>query len=174
VFFDSLGVDWRYEHEGFELESGRYLPDFYLPKLETWVEIKPSPDIAKAECAEARCMELAGATGKRVILFDREVGFWVGKQDHLEGVGDSGQAFWGVGNGDCCYWPCICPKCGRMGIEYNGRGNRVCGAACLGADYDSGKDYTGDHAGVVAAVDQARSWGFWDPPRAAPQQGISP
>lgn len=28
VFFDSLGLDWQYEPEGFELNAGRYLPDF--------------------------------------------------------------------------------------------------------------------------------------------------
>lgn len=31
VFFDSLGIEWEYEVEGFELPSGRYLPDFELP-----------------------------------------------------------------------------------------------------------------------------------------------
>lgn len=40
VFFDALGMKWEYEKEGFELPSGRYLPDFWLPELETWVEIK--------------------------------------------------------------------------------------------------------------------------------------
>lgn len=28
VFFDALGLRWEYECEGFELPSGRYLPDF--------------------------------------------------------------------------------------------------------------------------------------------------
>jgi hypothetical protein len=28
VFFDALGLKWEYEPEGFELPSGRYLPDF--------------------------------------------------------------------------------------------------------------------------------------------------
>lgn len=50
-FFDLLGVEYRYETEGYELSDGtRYLPDFWLPKQEEWVEIKgqnPSPDEAK-------------------------------------------------------------------------------------------------------------------------------
>lgn len=42
VFFDALGVKYQYEPEGFELEGGeRYLPDFWLPKEQMWVEIKP-------------------------------------------------------------------------------------------------------------------------------------
>lgn len=41
VFFDERGDEWRYEPEGFELTSGRYLPDFYLPAKKMYVEIKP-------------------------------------------------------------------------------------------------------------------------------------
>lgn len=42
VFFDLLGVKWLYEPEGFVLPSGaRYLPDFFLPDLDIWAEIKP-------------------------------------------------------------------------------------------------------------------------------------
>lgn len=42
VFFDALGVRYEYEPEGFNLGSGDYyLPDFYLPHLDMWIEIKP-------------------------------------------------------------------------------------------------------------------------------------
>lgn len=41
VFFDALGVRYEYEKEGFELEDvGRYLPDFWLPDLRVWLEVK--------------------------------------------------------------------------------------------------------------------------------------
>ena len=41
VFFDTLGIEWQYEPEGFELPDGtRYLPDFWLPYFESYVEIK--------------------------------------------------------------------------------------------------------------------------------------
>jgi hypothetical protein len=53
VFFDALGIEWQYEPEGFKVrlpafQAGeqetvyRYLPDFYLPKSGTWVEVKGS------------------------------------------------------------------------------------------------------------------------------------
>lgn len=47
VFFETLGIAWEYEVEGFEWTANdgtirRYLPDFYLPELETWVEVKGS------------------------------------------------------------------------------------------------------------------------------------
>ena len=53
VYFDHLGIKWDYEPEGFELGNGlRYLPDFWLPDLKLWVEIKPvSIDSTAAEKA---------------------------------------------------------------------------------------------------------------------------
>lgn len=47
VFFDALGIEWIYEPEGFDLgdDVGWYLPDFWLPTWNAWVDIKPSfPD----------------------------------------------------------------------------------------------------------------------------------
>jgi hypothetical protein len=41
VLFDSLGIKYEYEKEGFDLgESGRYQPAFFLPDYRCWVEIK--------------------------------------------------------------------------------------------------------------------------------------
>lgn len=40
VFFDHMDIEWQYEPEGFETPHGRYLPDFWLPQMEKWIEIK--------------------------------------------------------------------------------------------------------------------------------------
>lgn len=41
VFFDSCGIKYEYEPEGFVLSDGeKYLPDFYLPEQDTYVEVK--------------------------------------------------------------------------------------------------------------------------------------
>lgn len=45
VFFDTLGIPWEYETQGYwvgvyEDRRRRYLPDFWLPETETWVEVK--------------------------------------------------------------------------------------------------------------------------------------
>lgn len=47
VFFDAAGLKYQYEPDGFEVkwsdaEIYRYLPDFYLPDFDVWVEIKPN------------------------------------------------------------------------------------------------------------------------------------
>lgn len=65
VFFDKLGIEYVYEPEGFELKSGRYLPDFYLPKWRCWVEIKgenATPDERK------KCRDLMMQDGRVVLL----------------------------------------------------------------------------------------------------------
>lgn len=67
VFFDSLGLKWEYEPEGFELPSGRYLPDFYLGnrqpdgsfKYGPWLEVKGSPP---TDTEVKRMCELCDAT----------------------------------------------------------------------------------------------------------------
>lgn len=42
VFFDSLGIKWHYEPEGYDLgDDGWYLPDFFLPDKNVWIEVKP-------------------------------------------------------------------------------------------------------------------------------------
>lgn len=40
VFFDALGIEYEYEKEGYDLDGIRYLPDFWLPRLDLWAEIK--------------------------------------------------------------------------------------------------------------------------------------
>jgi len=43
VYFDFLGVEYQYEPEGYALSNGqKYLPDFYLPVVGIYVEVKPS------------------------------------------------------------------------------------------------------------------------------------
>jgi hypothetical protein len=46
VFFDTLGVRWEYEPQGFKIgwyeQRWMYLPDFYLTDLGIWVEVKGS------------------------------------------------------------------------------------------------------------------------------------
>lgn len=70
VFFDSLGLDWQYEPEGFELESGRYLPDFRVVypgrgsgdgPTAWWFECKPHLSL------------MSDYEWARVREFDREV-----------------------------------------------------------------------------------------------------
>ncbi|MFD9950557.1 hypothetical protein [Nonomuraea sp. NPDC059022] len=46
VFFDTLGIRWEYEPQGYLVGPKRrpYLPDFYLTELRWWVEVKGPMD----------------------------------------------------------------------------------------------------------------------------------
>lgn len=65
VFMDALSIPYVYEPEGFEMEGMRYLPDFWLPGLNYWVEVKPtSPNAEEREKAE----RLAAGTNFPVLF----------------------------------------------------------------------------------------------------------
>lgn len=76
VFFDAAGVQYEYEVEGYVLNDGtKYLPDFYLPKYQLYVEIKPllrdTPfEERKKICdgQEELCRKFRDSVGKAIFL----------------------------------------------------------------------------------------------------------
>jgi hypothetical protein len=43
VAFTEADISWQYELEGFDLgDAGFYLPDFWLPQVNMWAEVKPN------------------------------------------------------------------------------------------------------------------------------------
>jgi len=63
VYFDTLEIEWEYEKEGFhikyEFEDGtgwvNYLPDFWLPHLKMWAEVKAS-ELSDEEIRKAKLL----------------------------------------------------------------------------------------------------------------------
>lgn len=55
VFFDTLGMKWIYEPDGYTIgpieDRIPYLPDFWLPTEEVWVEVKGKPTARDARIA---------------------------------------------------------------------------------------------------------------------------
>jgi len=82
VFFDACGIEYEYESEGFRLEDGtRYLPDFYLPELEYYVEVKGFNDHLNLDLGKA--LQFAREKRTAIIIlsnvpFDNESGgvYW--------------------------------------------------------------------------------------------------
>jgi hypothetical protein len=66
VFLDALGIRWEYEKEGYELPSGRYLPDFWLPNPGVWLEIKGE---APNDIEFAKLEDLCERTGHNGIIW---------------------------------------------------------------------------------------------------------
>jgi hypothetical protein len=186
VFFDHLGVEWQYEPQGFvwdsnsqiadsdnaywnneqlKIKGGMYLPDFWLPSIETWVEVKG----AKCTKEETRThFEFALVSGQR----------------HMTAVGDiphgTNYGPWSddmILNGGCDFnyqW-CVCLWCGKPGIEFEGRGGRVCGQqtsddasewelkARAGCDISkpyTDKGFTSKNQKILNAYEAARSARF--------------
>jgi hypothetical protein len=65
VFFDSLGIKYEYEEEGYDLDGTWYLPDFWLPTWDSWVEIKPE---YPSQEEKAKGLKLRQGTGKRCLI----------------------------------------------------------------------------------------------------------
>lgn len=129
VFMDALGVVWEYEREGFDLGDGIfYLPDFWLPQLNCWIEIKGASPVPKDEVEKVR--RLADQSGKNAFLFcgsplapdSDHPDLWYGSNSAAE--------FFDPGGGwDNHYLWCECPKCRKIGIEFDGRAGRI-GCRC--------------------------------------------
>lgn len=164
VFFDSLGTDALYEYEGFKLASGLYLPDFYLPNSQTWLEIKPD---VPSDVEKQRCRDLCAFKAQRVILAYGPFGYWLPElclnfmqsaYCYSPSLDPNGEVV--CFGEDTDYEPCVCPTCGAFGFEFEGRGARVCRSTtnCCGA-YDRG--HTGDTGVVREAAEKALAWSFW-------------
>ena len=153
VFMDAAGIQWTYEPEAFDLPGGKYLPDFWLPQLSAYYEVKGA-DPTDAELRKAQ--ELAEVTGHgvyvaagwipRILMPDATEGRlapeWVSVGDeqsiHYHGPG---------GVWDWCYRWCICPICGAPDIQFEGMAARHCGV--------SKAEPTWDHWKLIAAYAKA-------------------
>jgi hypothetical protein len=102
VFFKELGIKYEYEKEGFDLDGTWYLPDFWLPKQECWVEIKgKEPTEEESELVN----KLAGYSGHTVYIFfgQIEIPNEYGNMD-TDGAYRYDRYGW-----DNCYRWCECP-----------------------------------------------------------------
>ena len=156
IVFDVLGIRYEYEPEGFELEAGPYLPDFRLPDLKCWVEVK-GPEPTKEE--EAKASQLAVLTGWPVhMVCDfpcKEL------SDLYDGTYREPWTFVSCGGADNNYLLCECPTCGRIEFQFDGRSDRL---ACK---EDKGCPVKGDGRGynhyaerIQRAYRQAKSARF--------------
>lgn len=140
VFFDALGLSWEYEPEGYDLgPAGYYLPDFWLPDLKYWIEIKPrhlridgwgSFETAEDPTIPAQCGALAAASQRPVYLLTGPPGSheqkWAGEMaPYLVFFGPSDEEV--VNADDYRQW-CECPACGAIDLCYGGKTDRCyCG-----------------------------------------------
>lgn len=118
VFYDRLGIKYEYEKEGYDLGNGIwYLPDFWLPDQKCFVEIKPtSPN--KEENLKAE--KLARQSGYPVCIAMGQIEAY--GTDNFPNKHD---IWFSNGCWDDSYLWCQCPDCGKFGIEFDGRSDRL-------------------------------------------------
>lgn len=186
VFFDTLGVRWEYEPQGFELSPlseatlkrmadehlrepqpedanhlGSYLPDFWLPDQAAWFEVKGA-DPSHEEWA--RLFRFAELTDQRFFIA-------VGSIPDPRRIDESGHpqedGFEIYTYSDLHYAWTRCRWCGSFDLTFDARSARTrCGchkakypdfqAPCCNGD----KCYQGDAPEIVAAYSAARSARF--------------
>lgn len=134
VFFDALGIRWEYEKQGFDLGDGyTYLPDFWLPTIRVWFEVKGAiltredrEKVARLRCYSYPVVVACGNIGEESLttfgtdLKDSSGGSsewedcdWCLCEEHNQWTIDFGltnsRLFFGHANFEdsagCCYWP---------------------------------------------------------------------
>lgn len=134
VFLDTIGARWHYEHEGFSLPSGSYLPDFFIeysPEFRRemphigigiYMEVKPvDPSEQEARLllelkahTEMTAILVIGAPGHELVRYARPNGsvspdeLQFGRRTPAEFMLDLSCAFGCVHRipGDDCFWTC--------------------------------------------------------------------
>ncbi len=130
VFLRTAGVEFEYEPEGFETSAGRYLPDFFLPALGEWLEIKPRIELLRAydlERIQAFAASIHILTGQP----------WPTEYRFYDGAGAPTRAIW-----------MTCPACGTVCFspvqKLPGEQRFWCQACELANDLRNGFGYTRD------------------------------
>lgn len=119
VFFDTLGLPWEYEKQGFDFGGGlRYLPDFWLPTINAWFEVKgeaiSDEDEEKVKALRNNSTAVIVATGS------------IGDETLLVYCHDTCDS--GGGQSE---WPGAwhaCPGCGEAFVMYGDSRHRICGS----------------------------------------------
>lgn len=84
VFFTTLAIAWEYEAEGYTLPDGLwYLPDFWLPQVRMFAEVKPAvlgDDIVEiGDEAMRKAIGLVEGSGRPLMILDgppRITNYW--------------------------------------------------------------------------------------------------
>lgn len=147
-FLDACDIRFQYEFEGHGLRSGAYLPDFWLPTFQMYLEIKGGEP---NEIERLKCDELAKASGCVVLLaigqpeerfqvrwFDGDSG-----DDALYAIARDRRAdagYWLVGDNDTQRWMGggdITGQCPRYGPMFSGALEQAY-ATALSAEFERG------------------------------------
>ena len=161
VFFHEAGIRYLYEHEGYVLPDGkRYLPDFYLPDMNLFAEIKP---FAPTKLEEHKLSGLVESTGIRgTFLSNIPEPFATTLPEGEEYLSPIFEMYEGALITDWPYYFCECSTCGGIGFEFDGRSDRMpckTNNGCQRSTHGD-KGYNASSKKLVAAYNSARKARF--------------
>lgn len=164
VFFDHLGLLWEYEPQGWlvGLPAELYLPDFHLPQLGLYVEVKPAMADAADPDGVRRWENFAGTVATE-WNHSKSAMFCGGPPNptEVDECGPPRARTWYESGiviiGDWHYAWCVCPSGEHFDIQHEARGGRIlCGCPRVSDD----RYRTGNHPRILAAYRAARSARF--------------
>lgn len=166
VFMDTAGIPWIYEPDAYDLGDGlRYLPDFYLPSQDVFLEVK-NPNAPKQDYEKVR--RLVALTHKTAYVFVRPPAppdwsdydnegatayFWCS----VTGDDNSDDPKEDVGSDNHYVW-CECPVCRRLDVQFDGRSDRIKCACPKSPHGDKGYNYESQR--LMEAYGAATSYRF--------------
>jgi hypothetical protein len=188
VVFETLGLDWRYEVEGWRSPSGdMWLPDFLLEiqGKKVWVEIKPPGHdgdkprwkrnlmirrMVKGMSEDEQIWAIAADIPDPIRLregwglYDGQTIYWAtleGEFDMFYGEGNN--VYHGPDRMRDWHYLCICTDCSTIGIHYSGSSERIecgCSKDSGGNVSPGGFIYTSSHPTILNAYAAARAARF--------------
>lgn len=154
TFFDAMKIKWKYEPKRFRLSTEQwYIPDFFLPDFPMFYEVKPN-----RETDNHKANQLALDYWDSKADYHRDFPIAIAYGD-IPDPATVKTSHYGPQNIDvvCDYgysW-CVCPKCHKPSIQFEGRSGRI-DCPC---DVDE-KDCTYDADELLTAYRVARSRKF--------------
>lgn len=162
IFFETLGLPWEYEAEAYRLPDGDvYLPDFWLPTLNTWFEVKPP--YRKQDATQTKAWRFMDHVARQSGPLNAAIAFGnipdptlgvIYQTDAVDAWMQNGFQIWH--NHDNYHGWVICPTCGKIGITYDARNGYNC-------HHSTGKDWNPHHPKLLEAYRAARSARFEKP-----------
>ena len=135
VFFDALNIPYEYEKEGFDLDGVWYLPDFYLPLHDYWIDVKAEELLPNSDDYK-KLSSLATQIGKDVYYTVGSV--WTpyeSESDFGKELKNYYRPIHPGGNIASHHWWYECPKCGDLCLVCFGKpGDKKCDCILTGDD----------------------------------------
>lgn len=106
-FLDCLEIKWEYEPKVFMLSLGFiYIPDFYLPELKMWIEVKGIIEEHNKEISRAFVKD----NNTELMLISSNETLWFSMKDFLDGLSEDNAVY--IGECSSCKHHFFCSNIG--------------------------------------------------------------